>query len=99
VAASTAEWSSVDRALGASMLDVLWDVVSYERLVVDWDLDGQGQLLWNVGLAHFDSLEFDVRFRLTFAFCMGASRHDLGRSLRGTCEGTAMWCLDAEPNR
>ena len=41
VAPSTAEWSGVDRALAASMLDVLWSVVSYERLVVDWELDPQ----------------------------------------------------------
>ena len=39
VAPSTKEWSPVDRALAASMLDVLWGVVSYERLVVDWELD------------------------------------------------------------
>jgi AcrR family transcriptional regulator len=39
VAPSTEEWSPVDRALAASVLDVLWSVVSYERLVVDWDLD------------------------------------------------------------
>jgi AcrR family transcriptional regulator len=39
VAPSTTTWSAVDRALAASMLDVLWGVVSYERLVVDWDLD------------------------------------------------------------
>jgi AcrR family transcriptional regulator len=41
VAPSTKEWSPVDRALAASMLDVLWGVVSYERLVVDWELDPQ----------------------------------------------------------
>jgi len=41
VAPSTAQWSAVDRALAASMLDVLWSVVSYERLVVDWELDAQ----------------------------------------------------------
>jgi AcrR family transcriptional regulator len=39
VAPSTTEWSTVERALAASMLDVLWGVVSYERLVVDWELD------------------------------------------------------------
>ena len=38
IAPSTTEWSPVDRALAASMLDVLWGVVSYERLVVDWEL-------------------------------------------------------------
>jgi AcrR family transcriptional regulator len=41
VAPSTVEWSPVDRALAASMLDVLWSVVSYERLVTDWELDPQ----------------------------------------------------------
>jgi len=41
VAPSTPEWSAVDRALAASMLDVLWSVVSYERLVVDWELGPQ----------------------------------------------------------
>jgi AcrR family transcriptional regulator len=32
-------WSDDDRTLAAAMLDVLWAVGSYERLVVDWDLD------------------------------------------------------------
>ncbi len=36
---STTEWSATDRALAASMLDVLWGVMSYERVVVDWELD------------------------------------------------------------
>jgi AcrR family transcriptional regulator len=38
VSAETSDWSSDDRAAAASMLDVLWSVVSYERLVVDWGL-------------------------------------------------------------
>jgi AcrR family transcriptional regulator len=53
VAPSTAEWSPVDRALAASMLDVLWSVVSYERLVVDWELDPQDAIraiTWVIGL-------------------------------------------------
>ena len=29
----------IDRAIAAAMLDVLWSVASYERLVVDWELD------------------------------------------------------------
>src|SRR4051812_2022131 len=32
-------WSSTDRTVAAAMLDVLWSVVSYERLVADWELD------------------------------------------------------------
>jgi hypothetical protein len=39
VSPSTTDWSPVDRALAASMLDVLWGVVSYEKVVVDWELD------------------------------------------------------------
>ncbi len=53
VAPSTAEWSAIDRALAASMLDVLWSVVSYERLVVDWELDPQDAIraiTWVIGL-------------------------------------------------
>lgn len=53
VAPSTTEWSLVDRALAASMLDVLWSVVSYEKLVVDWELDPQDAIraiTWVIGL-------------------------------------------------
>ena len=53
VAPSTTEWSTVDRALAASMLDVLWGVVSYERLVVDWELDPPDAIrgiTWVIGL-------------------------------------------------
>ena len=32
-------WSMADRTLAAAMLDVLWGVSSYERLVRDWNLD------------------------------------------------------------
>ena len=34
----TAAWSPEDRAVVAAVLDVLWGVVSYERMVVDWEL-------------------------------------------------------------
>ncbi len=53
VAPSTTAWSPVDRALAASMLDVLWSVVSYERLVVDWELDPKDAIrgiTWVIGL-------------------------------------------------
>ncbi len=36
---ATARWSSADRTLAAAMFSVLWAVSSYERLVVDWQLD------------------------------------------------------------
>jgi AcrR family transcriptional regulator len=39
VAAQTAGWPEADRVVAAAMLDVLWSVASYERLVVDWQLD------------------------------------------------------------
>ncbi|HEY8526663.1 MAG TPA: helix-turn-helix domain-containing protein [Acidimicrobiales bacterium] len=35
----TAGWSAADRALAAALLDVLWGVPAYERLVADWELD------------------------------------------------------------
>ncbi len=39
VAPPTEDWSPIDRTLAAAALDVLWSVVSYERLVADWELD------------------------------------------------------------
>lgn len=39
VAPATKEWAEGDRALAAAMLDVLWSITSYERLVADWKLD------------------------------------------------------------
>ena len=47
------DWSARDRAIAAAMLDVLWSVASYERLVVDWDLDPQDAIkgaTWVIGL-------------------------------------------------
>ena len=53
VAARTAGWPEADRVVAAAMLDVLWSVESYERLVVDWHLD-RGQAIrgvtWVIGL-------------------------------------------------
>lgn len=37
-------WSDADCTLAAAMLDVLWAVGSYERLVVDWDLDREAAI-------------------------------------------------------
>lgn len=39
VAPLTTGWSDSDRSVAAAMFDVLWSVVSYERLVEDWELD------------------------------------------------------------
>ena len=33
------EWSKEDRTVAAALLDVLWGVASYERMVVDWQMD------------------------------------------------------------
>jgi AcrR family transcriptional regulator len=38
VASHSKKWSDDDRTAAAAVLDVLWSVVSYERLVSDWDL-------------------------------------------------------------
>jgi AcrR family transcriptional regulator len=50
---STAGWSSKDRAVAAAMFDVLWSVVSYEKLIADWGLEPKeaiNGLTWVIGL-------------------------------------------------
>jgi AcrR family transcriptional regulator len=45
--------SATDRTIAAAMLDVLWSVGSYERLVADWGLDPQDAIAgvtWVIGL-------------------------------------------------
>jgi len=39
VAARAESWSERDRSVAAGVLDVLWSVASYERLVVDWGME------------------------------------------------------------
>jgi AcrR family transcriptional regulator len=49
----TPSWSPADRAVAAATLDVLWSVVSYERMVVDWNLapeDAIRGLTWTIRL-------------------------------------------------
>jgi AcrR family transcriptional regulator len=41
VAEHTAGWPEADRTLAAAMLDVLWAVSSYERVLRDWNLDSE----------------------------------------------------------
>jgi len=46
-------WSANDRTIAAAVLDVLWSVASYERLVADWDLDPEeavAGVTWAIGL-------------------------------------------------
>jgi AcrR family transcriptional regulator len=46
-------WSGGEQAVAAAVLDVLWSVVSYERMVVDWELDPEaaiGGLTWAIEL-------------------------------------------------
>ncbi len=53
VAARTARWPEADRLVAAAMFDVLWSVASYERLVVDWQLDREQAIrgiTWVIGL-------------------------------------------------
>ena len=39
LAESTARWSEMERHAVAALLDVLWSVATYERLVSDWEMD------------------------------------------------------------
>jgi AcrR family transcriptional regulator len=41
VAGAAPAWSDVDQRAAAGLVDVLWSVVSYERLVVEWGLDAE----------------------------------------------------------
>lgn len=40
VTAAAPGWSAAEQHLTAGLLDVLWNVPSYERLVGEWDIDG-----------------------------------------------------------
>ena len=53
VAARAASWPEADRRVAAAVLDVLWSVGGYERLVVDWQLDpaeATRAMAWVIGL-------------------------------------------------
>jgi AcrR family transcriptional regulator len=53
VAARSDGWSEEDRTLAAAVLDVLWSVASYERMVVDWQMDPSEAtrgISWVIGL-------------------------------------------------
>jgi AcrR family transcriptional regulator len=53
VASAAGTSSPADRTITAAMLDVLWSVVSYERLVAEWELDPDDAirgLTWVIGL-------------------------------------------------
>jgi AcrR family transcriptional regulator len=39
VTAQAGAWSEADRTVAAAVLDVLWAVASYERMVVDWQME------------------------------------------------------------
>ncbi len=53
VAAQAGTWSEEDRTVAAAVLDVLWGVASYERMVVDWQMDPAEAIRgisWVIGL-------------------------------------------------
>jgi len=63
VEAHTAQWSADDRKLAAAVFDVLWAVGSYERLIVDWELDREEAIraiTWVIGLVE-DAIRCDHR--------------------------------------
>jgi AcrR family transcriptional regulator len=45
VASHAGRWSADEQIMAAGLLDVLWSVASYERLVRDWDLDPRQAIL------------------------------------------------------
>jgi AcrR family transcriptional regulator len=53
VAPATAGWPDTDRRMAAGVLDILWAVMSYERLVTAWELSPQQAtraITWVIGL-------------------------------------------------
>ncbi|MBL7493358.1 TetR/AcrR family transcriptional regulator [Frankia sp. AgB1.9] len=53
VAAPTAEWTDEEGRMAAAMLDLLWSVPSYQRLLSAWALDGQQAtraITWAIGV-------------------------------------------------
>jgi AcrR family transcriptional regulator len=53
VAARSAGWTDQERRSVAALLDVLWSVGTYERLVADWELDADeaiAAVTWAIGL-------------------------------------------------
>ena len=53
IAARAGQWRTADQTLAAAMLDVLWSVAAYERLVIDWQLDRDEAIravTWVIGL-------------------------------------------------
>lgn len=47
------EWTESDRNCAAALLDVLWSVATYERLVSDWEMDRDQAIRtvsWAIGL-------------------------------------------------
>lgn len=49
----TTRWPVADRTLVAAVLDVLWSLGAYERIVVDWQLDRDEAIraiMWAIGL-------------------------------------------------
>ena len=53
IAGHAGDWSAAQRGMAAGLLDVLWSVGAYERLVRDWQLtpdDAVQALVWAIGL-------------------------------------------------
>jgi AcrR family transcriptional regulator len=49
----TSEWSDSERTSAAALLDVIWNVATYERLASDWEMDREQAIRtvsWAVGL-------------------------------------------------
>jgi AcrR family transcriptional regulator len=53
VAGPAADWAEEERRMAAAMLDVLWSVPSYQRLLTAWQFDGEQStraVTWAIGI-------------------------------------------------
>lgn len=63
VASPASTWPDVDRTVAAGVLDALWSVASYERLVDDWGIEPDDAIrgvTWVIGLVE-DAIRDDRR--------------------------------------
>jgi AcrR family transcriptional regulator len=53
LAGTTSDWTDAERTAAAAVLDVLWNVATYERLVTEWEMDRDQAIetvRWAIGL-------------------------------------------------
>ena len=97
--AAAADWTDVERDMAAGLLDVLWNVPSFERLVAQWGLgtdDATDTITWAIDLVvaairagnpHDDDRRLPAERRAARQHPPGLDRHR--RDGRAACAPTS----------